>query len=525
MGSVLMCHLQSLVNLRGLGLELDSIRKQLQIIIAKKTAKRNRRILFHVIGWGGGGIATLLLGWIVVIYVVPQLWLSELENKVASANDPSNTKELERPGLNANSDRDGTNKQMAQSPVQPDKTRSKPNSDNRDSISNSSDSIEDELATTNSKTVSPDNSGVDHRKPREHPQNTPAEKTAPSLAISPFDKINAKLHQNRWAKFLNVPVEFENSIGMKFALIPPGEFIMGSPIDEHGRNDDENQHLVRISRPFLVGRYEVTQSQYQEILGFNPSWLSSNGKFKQKVVGLDTSDFPVEKLTWYDAAIFCNKLSKLDGLEPSYRITEIEKKDDWVISAVVELNDGYGYRLLTEAEWEYSCRAGTTTPFHFGTQNNSNLTNVRAAKPYGTKKTGPDLKRTTNVGSYPSNAFGLSNMHGNVCEWVWDRYGEYHYHNSLTIDPQGPASGKNRIYRGESWIGVANGSRSASRFRSSPSGPGSGGGFRVALEITNVVQLSTSPKIRQRSGVDSSANPAKTPPPVARAPFNTDDSL
>ena len=134
-----------------------------------------------------------------------------------------------------------------------------------------------------------------------------------------------------------------NSIGMRLMYIPEGRFTMGSPVSEVNRSADEgHQRIVKIPAEFYMGVYEVTQEEYRAVLGKNPSWFSPTGKGKAQVAGLDTGRFPVESVDWFDAVLFCNKLGERPG----------EK--------------GRTYRLPTEAEWEYACRAGTRTATHFG---------------------------------------------------------------------------------------------------------------------------------------------------------------
>ncbi len=169
-----------------------------------------------------------------------------------------------------------------------------------------------------------------------------------------------------------------NSIGMKLALIPAGTFLMGSPDSELGRCPDEGpQHEVTISRPFYLSIHPVTQREYQTVMGVNPACFMAN-LFKRN------PGHPVEQVSWDEAVDFCQRLSSL----------------------AAEKHAGRVYRLPTEAEWEYACRAGTTTPFHFGTS----LFSIQANIDY-------NRNRTTKVGSYPPNAWGLYDMHGNVWEW------------------------------------------------------------------------------------------------------------
>jgi formylglycine-generating enzyme required for sulfatase activity len=251
--------------------------------------------------------------------------------------------------------------------------------------------------------------------------------------------------------------EITNSIGMELVLIPAGTFMMGSPSDEKERSEHEGpRHEVRISRPFYLGKYPVTQAEYQKVMGTNPSWFSPGGPYKDKVAGLDTSRFPVGSVTWEDAQEFCRKLSARDGRK---------------------------YRLPTEAEWEYACRAGTTTPFHFGTALNGDQANCNGNFPYGTATKGPYLDRTCRVGSYRPNAFGLYDVHGNVWQWCQDWYGKEYYNESTDVDPQGPSAGGARVLRGGAWLFGAGYCRAAYRDWHVPSDRREHCGFRVALRL------------------------------------------
>ncbi|HKB37984.1 MAG TPA: bifunctional serine/threonine-protein kinase/formylglycine-generating enzyme family protein, partial [Gemmataceae bacterium] len=189
-----------------------------------------------------------------------------------------------------------------------------------------------------------------------------------------------------------------NSIGMKFVLVPPGRFLMGSPLTEAERGTDEGpQHEVIITRPFYLGMYLVTQREYEHVTGESPSHFSLIGDGQEKVLGLDTSHFPVEQVSWEDAVAFCRMMSDIPQ----------------------ERRRGRLYRLPTEADWEYACRGGAagTGPFPFGSSLSSFQANFNGRHPYGGASEGPYLERTTAVGSYPPNGFGLFDMHGNVWEW------------------------------------------------------------------------------------------------------------
>ena len=253
---------------------------------------------------------------------------------------------------------------------------------------------------------------------------------APPLAVAPVTPEQAQQHQRAWAEYLGVPLEKTNSMGMKFRLIPPGEYDMGSPESEEGRRDDEGPvHRVRITKPFYVGVYEVTQEEYRQVMGDNPSSFSATGTSSSLVVNSDTGRHPVEKVSWDDAAQFCVSLSALPG----------------------EKQVGGFYRLPTEAEWEYACRAGTTTIFHFGDSLSSSQANFDGTEPYAAAEKGARLERSTPVGLHQPNAFGLFDMHGNVWEWCQDRKQSKYYRRSIIDDPPGPRVGSLRVSRGGSW--------------------------------------------------------------------------
>jgi formylglycine-generating enzyme required for sulfatase activity len=237
------------------------------------------------------------------------------------------------------------------------------------------------------------------------------------------------------------PTVVENSIGMRLASIPQGEFLMGSPEEEDGRDDDEVQRRVLISRPFSMSVHEVTQAQYERVMGTNPSYFSPTGKGARTVAELDASRLPVDWVSWQEATEFCRRLSLLPA----------------------EQQAGRSYRLPTEAEWEYACRAGTTTPFHFGSQLNGHQANCDGEQPYGTKEAGPCLFRPSTVGSYPANAFGLHDMHGNVCEWCMDLYDRGGAPPAASHSDS-PSSTIDRVYRGGHWSESGGNCRSANRY-------------------------------------------------------------
>jgi formylglycine-generating enzyme required for sulfatase activity len=274
------------------------------------------------------------------------------------------------------------------------------------------------------------------------------------------------------------------STGLVLVPVRPGSFDMGSLPGEMEREDDEPSHEVRITRSFLIGKHEVTQDEYRTVMKVDPSWFSPAGGGKRALLTrtagtnlwtTETGRFPVESVTWYDAVEFCNRLSALDGYSPCYGID----------GTIVTRKGGRGYRLPTEAEWEYACRAGTKTRFHSGDE----LTGREAnAKPTivgaygGNTPLWPDLHRTAKVGSYEPNGFGIHDMHGNVAEWCWDTYEKGFYADSPRDDPEGPARGVHRALRGGSWLVNEGRCRSASRFWHAPDEKKFYAGFRVCRD-------------------------------------------
>jgi formylglycine-generating enzyme required for sulfatase activity len=272
------------------------------------------------------------------------------------------------------------------------------------------------------------------------------------------------------------------SLDMKLALIEAGEFEMGTRQGQAFWKQNENAHGVTISRPFLMGVHEVTQAEYCRVMKVNPSAFSADGEGKAKVAGMDTAAFPVDSVSWFDAVEFCNKLSALDGYEPCYKLTNVKRNGPSIEKADVAFTLKNGYRLPTEAEWEYACRAGTTTRFHCGngcTHQQANLRYVTSGG-YGGPSTTHELGRTAKVGSYKPNAWGLFDMHGNVAEWCWDWYDADYYGNSPPADPPGPEKGVQRILRGGNWMVTYENCRSATRFWHTPDEVKDYIGFRVA---------------------------------------------
>ncbi len=326
-----------------------------------------------------------------------------------------------------------------------------------------------------------------------------AEEAKPALArslekpvrpppLTPVQDSHAKTSQAEWAKFLGKKVVEKNRFGMELVLIPPGTFQMGSPTSEAQRQYDEGpQHTVQISRPFYMGVNEVTQGEYEQVMGTNPSYFSKTGSGSSSVSGMDTSKFPVEKVSWFDSVEFCNKLSVKDGLTPYYSLATVTRESGSIKSAMVEVSrpasapGQLGYRLPTEAEWEYACRANMTTPFHFGSVLNGHKANVDGNHPFGTTTKGKYLERTTTVGSYAKNDFGLFDMHGNVWEWCDDVFDAeaYSKRSGTTPDPRVTSGSEDRVLRGGCWLNYAGDTRSADRLRFTPGNRDSDYGFRV----------------------------------------------
>lgn len=273
------------------------------------------------------------------------------------------------------------------------------------------------------------------------------------------------------------------STGMDFAPVAAREFTMGSLAGESGRKPEETLHRVRLTRAFLIGLTEVTQEQYSKVMDATPSWFSPTGGGKERVANEDTRQFPVEQVTWFDAVEFCNRLGKLDGFEPYYKLTDVKKTNGSITGATVEVLGGNGYRLPTEAEWEHACRAGSAGAFHFGGYNTGKQANLKPgpdAGGYGGSPSWKPLDRTTRVGSYKASGWNLHDTHGNVAEWCGDWYDRDYYAKSPPNDPTGPKDGTQRVVRGGSWLVSELSCRSASRTGLTPGESNYYTGFRVA---------------------------------------------
>jgi formylglycine-generating enzyme required for sulfatase activity len=303
--------------------------------------------------------------------------------------------------------------------------------------------------------------------------------------VAPFAAKQAKQHQQAWADYLGVPMEVTNGLGMKLRLVPPGEFLMGSTkeqiefyVRQAGEKKSEMsdrladrlkrvfpQHPVRLTRVFYLGVHEVTRRQFRrfvEATGFKTDaekdgkggkglkgdkWLedprfvwNGNLRFSQ------TDDHPVVHVSWNDAVAFCKWLTQQEGV---------------------------AYRLPTEAQWEYACRAGNHGEWCVGDDES-----LLAEYAWYDANSG---RRTHPVGQKRANAFGLCDMHGNVWEWCNDWYADYR--KGALSDPHGPQSGSVRVSRGGCWYYFAGYSRSVIRFRDPPSNRFSNLGFRVAADL------------------------------------------
>ncbi|MGK0190457.1 MAG: sulfatase activating formylglycine-generating enzyme, partial [Verrucomicrobiales bacterium] len=281
---------------------------------------------------------------------------------------------------------------------------------------------------------------------------------APPPAIAPFDAEQARQHQETWAKYLDIDVEYTNSIGMKFMFIPPGEFTMGSTpeeIEEALKFVDPNnpgrtilqdcirseapQHKVILTKPIYLGVNEVTQAEYEKVMGVNPSHFAPMGEGQDAVAGLDTGSHPVETVSWNDAADFCAKLSSEEELKPFY----------FRAGETITPLAGTGYRLPTEAEWECACRAGTTTKFWIGDRDEE----LARAGWFQANSGG----RPHAAGELKANPYGVFDIHGNVFEWVDDGWKPTYYEEF-----QGKPA-RSQLCRGGGWYFKPSRCRAAAR--------------------------------------------------------------
>ncbi len=259
-----------------------------------------------------------------------------------------------------------------------------------------------------------------------------------------------------------------------FIYIPAGTFQMGAPSGEICQDSDEDPvHEVTISHGFYILSTEVSQQQWVDVFGNNPSYFS----------GMDR---PVENVSWYDCCIYCNRLSQTEGLTPCYYsdasyTTVFDGTPPVTSGSVYWQQSANGYRLPTEAEWEYACRAGTTTAYNSGADN-TDCEEDPNLDPLGWYMYNSDTgqgRETHSVGLKQANNWGLYDMHGNVREWCWDRYAVDYYGVSPSTDPTGPASGSFRMLRGGGWDYNASFCRSANRLVYAPGDRYNFVGFRL----------------------------------------------
>jgi len=260
-----------------------------------------------------------------------------------------------------------------------------------------------------------------------------------------------------------------------FITIKGGTFAMGSPASEGGRYDNEAPHTVTVSS-FALAKCELTQAEWVRVMVSNPS--DYEGEY-----------LPVENMSWYFALVYCNKRSILEGRTPCFTIKGSTDPAVWGIiptsandpdwdAAICDWSAD-GFRLPTEAEWEYACRAGSTSPYYWGSNPSGDYAN---GSDFNGKWPEDGFDRTSPIGSKKANTWGLYDMTGNVWEWCWDWYGEYA--TSAAGDPRGATLGTSRVMRGGSMLNKSTSLRSARRDNLAPWNGGSSLGFRLALSIT-----------------------------------------
>jgi formylglycine-generating enzyme required for sulfatase activity len=291
--------------------------------------------------------------------------------------------------------------------------------------------------------------------------------------------------------FTPPPPELRNTIGMQFVRIEPGTFLMGSPDGtnppgvpaEEGRNEAETPHRVKLTKRYYLGAHLVTQEQWEQVMGKDANHSGFKGKDDD-----EKKKLPVDSVTWFDCVEFCIKLSEKEKRKPHYRLTSVLRNEDGSIKAaeVELLAGGTGYRLPTEAEWEYACRAGTGTPFWWGNTITPAQANYDCRSAYGKdgKKYEDSYRpRTTPVGKFKPNDWGLYDMHGNLLQWCQDWYGKDYHKESDKKDPQGPNSGTLRVLRGGSWFNFPRYCRAAYRSGFAPANRQDSFGCRLLLRL------------------------------------------
>ena len=292
---------------------------------------------------------------------------------------------------------------------------------------------------------------------KQYPLNVAIPKTYEEVPHT-FSRVTEEMlqqsvtHSNEWKTFPGRRAgdlrEIEiNGVSYRFRWAPPGSFMMGSPETEEGRDDDEVLHKVTLSSGFWMLETEVTQSMWESIMGDNPSYFKG-------------VDLPVDRVSWNECQEFIASLNDL-GFAPA----------------------GACFSLPTESQWEYACRAGTTTSFSWGGTLNGDKANCDGERPYGTDVKGKCLGKTSPVSSYDANSWGLFDMPGNVWEWCEDWYGDYS--SGPVTDPRGPVDGLRRVLRGGCWHSYAQNCRSALRNCYDVDGRYGSVGFRLTLVPNN----------------------------------------
>lgn len=292
---------------------------------------------------------------------------------------------------------------------------------------------------------------------------------------------------------LSVPetTEETSSSNIELVLIRPGKFLMGSSEDDSRSLPQEHPlHVAEVKAPFYLGKYEVTQEQYHSVMGKNPSWFSSEGTGKNEVKGMDTRQFPVESLSWYEAMEYLNSLSRVEGLPPYYALEDIELREyprenietpkEAIYSAKVIIHGGPGYRFPTEEEWEYACRAGTDNAWSFGDSD----TALDEFAITGYLKSG---QRAHQKGEKRANALGLFDMHGNVAEFCANAFFEDAYRIAEPTDESVEAT--HRVIRGGSWFNGPLLARCAARNGEPVGFPKNYVGLRVARNAAEAVTI------------------------------------
>ncbi len=352
---------------------------------------------------------------------------------------------------------------------------------------------------------------------------SPTSNPFPKPAVAPFNATQANEFQEAWAVHLGLPVEYTNSLGMKFRLIPPGEYRRGgaeedldywltkAPPTEVSEwkvwlNAALPAHQVVLTEPFYLCVHETTQQQYTELMGTNPSHFSKTGGGKDLFPAYNTSQHPVEQANWFDARMFCAKLSAREHLAPPPE-APIDNQTPY---------DPTAYHLPTEAEWEFACRAGTTTRFWTGNDDSS----LDSAAWHGTNS---EL-RTHPVGTKQPNPFGMYDIHGNVFEWCDEWFGTDDYQpfaSKTAVDPYNVATGTSyrRVIRGGNYFEPPIAAHSSLRRTSAPDGRVTSVGFRVALSTSAVRKLIRLVKLTARTPASSYSWPSNAPPP-AILPFD-----